>query len=316
MKDERLDKMNQEYHEIFIPAELRQRVETGIREAKKDMETERQTTIERKKKPMKKKNNKMITFARTVGGAVAAALIAITVMANSGASIAHAMAKIPVIGAIAEVVTFREYQDSTNQMYADVKVPEVEVKNEDGTVNQESTNAINQSIQEYTDEIIAQYQADVEAADGQGYQAVDLDYQVITDSERLFSIRFDKLVVMASGEETVKIYHIDKKTGELINLSGIFKEGVNYIDPISENIREQMKEQMAADENVTYWLDSDIPEWDFKSITADTTFYINEEGRLVIVFDEGEVAPMSMGSVEFVIPTEVIQDIVQDGFVQ
>ena len=32
-------------------------------EAKKDMETERQTTIERKKKPMKKKNNKMITFA-------------------------------------------------------------------------------------------------------------------------------------------------------------------------------------------------------------------------------------------------------------
>ena len=316
MKDERLDKMNQEYHEIFIPAELRQRVETGIREAKKDMETERQTTIERKKKPMKKKNNKMITFAKTVGGVAAAALIAITVMANSGASIAHAMAKIPVIGAIAEVVTFREYQDSTNQMYADVKVPEVEVKNEDGTVNQESTNAINQSIQEYTDEIIAQYQADVEAADGQGYQAVDLDYQVITDSERLFSIRFDKLVIMASGEETVKIYHIDKKTGELINLSGIFKEGVNYIDPISENIREQMKEQMAADENVTYWLDSDTPEWDFKSITADTTFYINEEGRLVIVFDEGEVAPMSMGSVEFVIPTEVIQDIVQDGFVQ
>mgnify|MGYP000744495601 FL=1 len=207
MKDERLDKMNQEYHEIFIPAELRQRVETGIREAKKDMETERQTTIERKKKPMKKKNNKMITFAKTVGGAAAAALIAITVMANSGASIAHAMAKIPVIGAIAEVVTFREYQDSTNQMYADVKVPEVEVKNEDGTVNQESTNAINQIIQEYTDEIISQYQADVEAADGQGYQAVDLDYQVITDSDRLFSIRFDKLVVMASGKETVKIVY-------------------------------------------------------------------------------------------------------------
>ena len=299
MKDERLRKMNQEYHEIPIPAELRNRVNAGIRAAKKE-----------------RKRNKTIVFTKTAGGAVAAALIAITVMANSGANIAHAMAKIPVIGAIAEVVTFREYQDSTNQMYADVKVPEVEVKNEDGIVNQESTDAINQSIQEYTDEIIAQYQADVEAADGQGYQAVDLDYQVITDSERLFSIRFDKLVIMASGEETVKIYHIDKKTGELINLSGIFKEGVNYIDPISENIREQMKEQMAADENVTYWLDSDTPEWDFKSITADTTFYINEEGRLVIVFDEGEVAPMSMGSVEFTIPTEVIQDIVQDGFIK
>lgn len=253
--------MNQEYHEIPIPAELRNRVEAGIREAKKDMATENQTTTattEKKRKPVKKKN-KIIAFVKTAGGAVAAAVIAITVMANSGANIAHAMAKIPVIGAIAEVVTFREYQDSTNQMYADVKVPEVEVKNEDGTVNQDSTDAINQSIQEYTDEIIAQYQADVEAADGQGYQAVDLDYQ---DDYRFgASVLYPvcKLVIMASGEETVKIYHIDKKTGELINLSGIFKEGVNYIDPISENIREQMKEQMAADENVTYWLDSRHP---------------------------------------------------------
>ena len=44
----------------------------------------------------------------------------ITVMANSGAAIAHAMAKIPVIGAIAEVVTFREYEstDNNNNMEA------------------------------------------------------------------------------------------------------------------------------------------------------------------------------------------------------
>lgn len=319
MKDERLEKMNQEYHEIPIPAELKQRVEAGIREAKKDLAAENEThtaTTERKRRPMKKKNSKMITFVKTAGGAVAAAAIAITVMANSGASIAHAMAKIPVIGAIAEIVTFREYEDTTNDMSANVKVPEVEVKNEDGTVNRDSTDAINKSIQDYTDEIIAQYKEDVEAVDGEGHQEVSLDYKVITDTDRLFSIRFDKLVVMASGEETVKIYHIDKQTGKMINLSGIFKEGTNFIDPISSNIKEQMKEQMAADENVRYWIDSEVPEWDFKSITADSTFYINEDGKLVIVFNEGDVAPMYMGSVEFVIPTEVIQDIVQDGFVQ
>lgn len=327
MKDERLEKMNREYHEIPIPAELRQCVETGMREAKKELAAEKQagkvteiTTetvgTERKRRKMKKNNSRLISFVKATGGAVAAALIAITVMANSGANIAHAMAKIPVIGAIAQVVTFREYQDTTNDMSANVKVPEVEVKNEDGSVNQESTDAINKSIQEYTDEIIAQYQADVESAGGEGHQEVSLDYKVITDADRLFSIRFDKLLVMASGEETVKIYHIDKQTGKQINLSGIFKEGANFIDPISANIKEQMKEQMAADENVTYWLDSDTPKWDFKSITADSTFYINEDGKLVIVFNEGDVAPMYMGSVEFEIPTEVIQDIVQDGFVK
>lgn len=310
MKDERLTKMKQEYEAIPIPEELRARVEAGIQEGKLEAEKER------KRIEMKKKKHSWMMAVKTTGGAVAAAAIAITVMANSGASISHAMAKIPVIGAIAEIVTFRSYEDSEGDMSADVKVPEVEIKNQDGSVNQESTDTINQSIQEYTDEIIAQYKADVEAAGGEGHQEVSLDYQVITDTDRLYSIRFNKLVVMASGEETVKIYHIDKQTGKLINLGDLFKESTNYIDPISNNIKEQMKAQMAADENVTYWLDSETPEWDFQSIKEDSTFYINEDGKLVIVFNEGDVGPMSMGTVEFVIPTDVIQDIIQDGFLQ
>ena len=78
-----------------------------------------------------KKNSRVSGFVKAAGGAAVAAMLAITVMANSGAGIAHAMSKIPVISAIAEVVTFREYQDTTNDMTADVKVPEVAVENED-----------------------------------------------------------------------------------------------------------------------------------------------------------------------------------------
>ncbi|OUQ19993.1 DUF3298 and DUF4163 domain-containing protein [Lachnoclostridium sp. An138] len=305
MKDERLEKMKQEYEEIRIPAELRRRVEAGIQKGKEDGEE----IIRMNKK------SKLIKFVRNTAGAVVAAMLAITIMANSGASIANAMMKIPVLGTIAEIVTFREYKDSTNDMTADVKIPEVSVKNEDGSVNQETTDAVNKSIQEYTDEIIAQYKADVEASGGEGKQLVDLEYEVITDSDRLFSIRFDKLQIMASGAESVKIYHIDKQTGQMINLKGLFKEDVNFIDPISDNIKKQMKEQMAADESKMYFIDSDMPESDFQSITEDTTFYVNDSGKLVIVFDEYEVAPGSMGVVEFEIPTDVIQDIVQDGFV-
>lgn len=305
MKDERLEKMKQEYEEIRIPAELRRRVEAGIQKGKEDGEE----IIRMNKK------SKLIKFVRNTAGAVVAAMLAITIMANSGASIANAMMKIPVLGTIAEIVTLREYKDSTNDMTADVKIPEVSVKNEDGSVNQETTDAVNKSIQEYTDEIIAQYKADVEASGGEGKQLVDLEYEVITDSDRLFSIRFDKLQIMASGAESVKIYHIDKQTGQMINLKGLFKEDVNFIDPISDNIKKQMKEQMAADESKMYFIDSDMPESDFQSITEDTTFYVNDSGKLVIVFDEYEVAPGSMGVVEFEIPTDVIQDIVQDGFV-
>ncbi|MCI8863338.1 MAG: DUF3298 and DUF4163 domain-containing protein [Lachnospiraceae bacterium] len=306
MRDKKLEEMRQDYENIKIPAELRQRVEAGIRQAKEETKM--------------KKRSKVIVYTGRVAGGVAAAMVMITVMANSGAAIAHAMAKIPVIGAIAEVVTFREYEstDNNNNMEADIKIPEVSVKNEDGTVNEETTQKINKSIQEYTDEIIAQYEADVKAAgEGEGHMNVELDYSVITDSDRLFSIRFDQLLVMASGTQMVKIYHIDKQTGEMIGLDGLFKDGADYITVLSENIKEQMKERMAADESLVYWVDNeDMSEWNFESIKEDNTFYVNENGKLTIVFDEYEVAPGYMGSVEFEIPTEIIQDLVQEGFLK
>ena len=264
---------------------------------------------------MEKKSNITVYAGRALAG-VAAAMLIITVMANSSANIAHAMSKIPVIGAIAEIVMFRTYESSEKNMEANIKVPEVSVKNEDGTMNEVTTQKINKSIQEYTDEIIAQFEADVAAAEGEGHMDVELDYSVITDSERLFSIRFDQFLVMASGTQMVKIYHIDKQTGEMIQLSGLFKDGVDFITPISENIKQQMKAQRAADDSVIYNLDSEFPEWDFQSINEDTTFYVNENGKLMIVFDEYEVAPGYMGSVEFEIPTEIVQDLVQDRFLK
>ena len=227
MRDKKLEEMRQNYENVKIPAQLRERVEAGIRQAKEETQ-------------MKKKSKVMVYTGRVLGGA-AAAMLVITVMANSGAAIAYAMAKIPVIGAIAEVVTFREYESSENNMETDIKIPEVSVKNEDGTVNEETTQKINKSIQEYTDEIIAQYEADVKAAgESGGHLDVELDYSVITDSDRLFSIRFDQLLVMASGTQMVKIYHIDKQTGEMIDLGGLFKEGADYVTAVSENIKKQM----------------------------------------------------------------------------
>lgn len=314
MNEKKIEEMKQVYENIKIPKELRQRVEAGIRQAKRE---ESENMKEIKNENNENKKSTIAVYIGRIVSAAAAALLLITVMANSGAGIAHAMSKIPVIGTIAEIVTFRHYENAKNNMDADIKIPEVSVKNEDGTINEETTQKINKSIQEYTDAIIAQYEADVAAAgDSEGHMNVSLDYSVITDSERLFSIRFDELLVMASGTQMVKIYHIDKQTGEMIGLSGLFKDGVDFIMPISENIKQQMKAQMAADESVSYFLDSDVPEWDFQEITADTTFYVNENGKLVIVFNEYEVAPGYMGSVEFEIPTEVIQDLVQEGFLK
>ena len=87
-----------------------------------------------------------------------------------------------------------------------------------------------------------------------------------------------------------------------MKLADLYSGEADYKKRISDNIKKQMREQMKADENVKYWLDDkDLPEINFKEITDDTAFYINKDGKLVICFNEGDVAPMYMGAVEFVI---------------
>jgi hypothetical protein len=72
-----------------------------------------------------------------------------------------------------------------------------------------------------------------------------------------------------------------------------------------------MREQMAADDAIRYWVDNtDFPEWNFKEITDDTSFYVNQNGEIVICFNEGEVGPAALGTVEFIIPKDVVADII------
>ena len=138
---------------------------------------------------------------------------------------------------------------------------------------------------------------------------MQVESEVISTTEDYFTLKLICYQAAGSGYEENHFYTIDLKTGERVKLKDLFKEGSDYITAISENIKKQMKEQMAADENVIYNLDSDIPEWDFKAITDETSFYLNDKQEIVICFNEGDVAPMYMGCVEFVIPEKVLSDI-------
>lgn len=57
---------------------------------------------------------------------------------------------------------------------------------------------------------------------------------------------------------------------------------------------------MASDANLTYWMEDDAEfHVDYNAlITRDGAFYVDPEGRLVICFDEYDVAPGFHGSPE------------------
>ena len=128
---------------------------------------------------------------------------------------------------------------------------------------------------------------------------------MVTDNDKYLCLRIDTTEIMASGAQFVKIFTVDKATGNVISLKDLFANRPDALDKISENIKEQMRSQMAEDENKQYFLDSDMPETDFKGLTGDESFYFDESGQLVIAFNEYDVAPGYMGAVDFIIPKTV-----------
>lgn len=68
---------------------------------------------------------------------------------------------------------------------------------------------------------------------------------------------------------------------------------------------------MKEDENIAYFIDSDIPEMDFAGLTGEESYSFSDSGELVIYFDEYDVAPGYMGVVSFTIPLEVTGQLFQ-----
>lgn len=301
----------------------------GIEELKKEYEEIRMSdsqvdafkqTIERAKKDNRKSGFKGVWKYATA--AVAAVLLTFIILPNTSAGIAHAMGNIPLIGNVVKVVTFRDYDYESERQHADIDVPqlattditaeggEAYVGNEAEPVAytlKETTDEINNEIEVLTNEIIDEFEAGLQKE--QGYQEVVVSHEVVCTTDQYFTLKIMHYMGSGSGTQWNYYYTIDLTTGERIRLQDLFVVGVDYMTPINEEIVRQMREQMTADEDKHYWLDEEIAEWNFKSITEETQFYMNESGNIVISFDEGEVAPMYMGVVTFEIPAEVLEDI-------
>lgn len=287
----RIDAMKREYEQKQMSREQVHALKNRMEQAKRD-----------------RKKARTMVFYRGFG-AVAAAAAIFVLLPNTSAGVAHAMSNIPILGRLVEVVTFRDYHYSDPRNTADVQIPEVVVPGEEKDEKiQKTAEEINAEIQAISEQFIQEFEKNLEM-DG-GYQDIMVKSEVITTTEDYFTLKLICYQGAGSGMQWNYFYTIDLNTGERLALKDLFLEDSDYLGVISANIKEQMRTQMDQDENVMYWLDDeDVPEWNFQSITDETSFYVNGEGNVVINFNEGDVAPMYMGVVEFVIPDEVIKDI-------
>ena len=239
---------------------------------------------------------------RNVLGMAASLAIISAVLPNLNRSTAYALQSLPIAGAYFKLVTVRDYTLAEGDRTATVKLGEVQLETEKGKSAeqaQKSAEEINATIQRITEEQIAAFR---EELGSEGFSKLEISTEVVTDNDNWYSVSLTQLSQSADSAENRHYFRIRKRDGKLMTLRDLFAPGSDYRKAVSEEIKRQMREDMAQNPENVYWLDSDSAGNEFTEISERQSFYINREGKLVICFDEGDVAPMSMGSLQFVMP--------------
>lgn len=274
--------------------------EVKMSEADYNKMLERMNHARAEKKEAERAEHRKKSYMRR--GVAAAALAAVIALPNMSPSAAYAMGKIPVLGTFFKAVTVREYSYEDDSRFAEINAEGLSAdENMSGDAADEgrkSADEINNEIGALVDKWTAEFEAELENEAG---QTLNVETDIISTSPEYITLRLSCFSADGSGYEENHYYTVDLETGRRVELADVLAERGMDMNTLCRNIEAQMTEEM-KNSDVIYWNGSDgIEGWKVDSVIGDAGFYINEKGQLVVVFDEGETAPMSEGSVEFVI---------------
>lgn len=251
---------------------------------------------------------KKFHFKATIGSISAAA--AFVIAFNCLPSLANATADIPILSSLVRVVTLGKYEVKDNGYEAKVVTPKVE-----GLLDKELEQKLNNEFKENADSVIKAYEKDVrdlkkEYGDDTIHMGVDSDYIIKTDNDDILAL--DVYILHTAGSSSTKhtFYNIDKKSGEILTLKGMFKKDADFTAPINEYIKNEMN-RINKEEEGMFRVEKNEFDDGFQGIKEDQNFYINDKNNVVICFDKYEVAAGAQGCPEFEIPNSVVKNILK-----
>lgn len=235
--------------------------------------------------------------------AVAAAVcILFTAALNTSPVFAKEAAKLPVIGGLAQVLTFRSYEMEKDDIAVSVEIPTIEMIAEDTGI---SVDEINQEIldccNQYADEALLRAEeyrtAFLETGGTEEEWAehnikITVGYEIKQQSDEYLSFIVRGTENWTSAYSVSRYYNLALSTGKMVTLEDML--GSDYIELANIGIREQMAERQDAGE-VFFTAE----EGGFTGISEDVKFYINKDNHPVIVFEKYEIAPGASGEIEF-----------------
>lgn len=271
------------YMNIEIPDELDTVVNSAIFEGKR-----------------LRKRNRVCRFIKGMGAVAAGFIVCVVALLNIFPMFAEAAYKVPVIGDLCRIVTFREYHFEDNIKYLDARIPKIEIEGKsdlEKRVNLEIQKKINECIKENEKVAEDYYKAFVETG-GKTEEftpvGITVDYEIKCMNQRYASFVISQYETAFNAYNHEFYYNIDLESGRVFTLKDWY--GSDYKNIVSERI----------ENTIACWNDEqrgmlwdDIVICDL--ISENTDFYINQENQIVVVFPKYEIACGAAGSLEFVI---------------
>ncbi len=287
----KLETMKERYDQITIPEELNSRVQQEIQKSRQKEEKRRDVGSRRFKRTI-----------RSIEAAAAAVCILFTAALNTSPVFAKEAGELPVIGGLAQILTFRSYETEQDDIKVSVEIPTIEMIAEDtgipvDEINQEILDRCNQyaddamiRAEEYRTAFLETGGTPEEWAEH--HIKITVGYEIKQQSDNYLSFVVGGSENWTSAYRESKYYNLDLSTGKTVTLEDIL--GGNYVELANKSIREQIAERQKSGE--IFFTEE---EGGFAGISEDVKFYINENNRPVIVFGKYEIAPGSSGEIEF-----------------
>lgn len=246
----------------------------------------------------RKHSRKPLRILSVTAAFVAAACISFVVTLNVSPVFAKTMYDIPVLGDVCRVFTFREYHFEDDMKIVNVRIPKIEnTGNTDleRRINQEISQKMESSAKEAEQRAHENYEAYVATGgDPKEYIPTDIniDYHILSSNDSTLSFVLEKYETQASFYSERLFYNLDLKTGNALTLQGLL--GDNYQQNVYQQVKDQMQ-QLDDDTKQLLFPDYFTPDL----IDENRPFYLNENGKIVIVFEKYEIAAGAAGALEF-----------------
>lgn len=269
------------YESIIPPEELDHVVQKAIRQTKKE--------------PVQPRH----VVWRYAVCTIASICLVFIVSLNVLPVFAQEMYDIPVLGSMARIFTLGRFEETDEISYVVVEIPALS-----NTGNNELEQRINYEVALRIDTVVDEakqrakeyYDAYIATGgDREKFQPIEIgvEYDVKCNNGEVVSFVVTEYETHASFYSESYFYNIDLETGRELTLANLL--GENYIEKANQAVREGIAVREANDSNAMFFHD----ELEFQSIKPDQSFYINEAGNPVVVFEKYAIAPGYMGSVEF-----------------